>query len=183
MEKTEYTEGILGHIKELIKYDVNSCIDRPQSHYINSAYECLQRRIQAMSKSSHYQPWNIKHRKQVEDIWKELQPDVIVAVDRFIQEFKHKKLTKDIKAATAKAAIKIAMQEAGFKHQFTGQTHRAKVSVLMGTCKVMSFYISYKKLNEELPRIVESLKVIRQELEHFGKDVTIYKTYNGAMFI
>ena len=40
------------------------------------------------------------------------------------------------------------------------------------------FYIPYKKLHEQLPKIMESLKIIRQELETFGNNASVIRTYN-----
>ena len=70
------------------------------------------------------------------------------------------------------------MKEAGLKHQFTAQTHRAKVSVLITDNRALTTYISYKKLYEQLPRLIESLKVIMHELESLGSLVSINKAYN-----
>jgi hypothetical protein len=85
--------------------------------------------------------------------------------------------------ATARAAIKAAMQEAGLKHQFTGQTYRARVSVLITQNRAITIYISYKKMHEQLPRIIESLKLICQEIDCLGKDVIVNKAYNIGEFI
>ena len=85
--------------------------------------------------------------------------------------------------ATARAAIKAAMQEAGLKHQFTGQTYRARVSVLITQSRAVTIYISYKRMHEQLPRIVESLKLICQEIDCLGKDVFISKAYDLDEYI
>ena len=71
-----------------------------------------------------------------------------------------------------------AMKEAGLKHQFTAQTHRAKVSVLITDNRALTTYISYKKLYDQLPNVIESLKIIRHELKSLGSLVTINKAYN-----
>lgn len=111
-------------------------------------------------------------------VWEEIKPEVIETIEKFLKDFRHKKLTKEIKAATAKAAIAAAMKEAGLKHQFTAQTHRAKVSVLITDNRALTTYISYKKLYDQLPSVIESLKIIRHELKSLGSLVTINKVYN-----
>lgn len=75
------------------------------------------------------------------------------------------------------------MQEAGLKHQFTGQTYRARVSVLITQSRAITIYISYMKMHEQLQRIVESLKLICQEIDYLGKDVFISKAYDLEEYI
>ena len=180
MDNSKYTEGINDHIKTLIKQDVNSGIDRPVTAYLQCALETLKRRYQAMNKWGRYQPWSSESTAKITKLWGELEPELTACIDKHLHEFKHKKLTKDIKATTAKAAIRAAMQEAGIKHQFVGQTHRAKVSVLLTENKALTFYVSYKNLNEQLPPIIKSLKLIKQELACLGNNISINKVYNIA---
>lgn len=49
--------------------------------------------------------------------------------------------------------------------------------------KHVTIHIPYKKMHEQLPRIMESLKLIRQELECLGNNVSINKIYNMAEFV
>lgn len=182
MDDNKYTEGINDHLKILIKEDVNSGIDRPVTSYLQCAMETLKRRFQAMNKWSRYQPWSSESTAEITKLWFRLEPELVAVIEKHLQEFKCKKLTKDIKATAAKAAIKAAMREAGLKYQFTGQTHRAKVSVLLAKRQVLTFYVSYKKLNEQLPQIINSLKLIKQELECLGNNVSINNKVNNAVW-
>jgi hypothetical protein len=177
-DNSVYTDGILRDLKEIIRFDVNAGSEKNPTEYMDSALENLKRRYQMVNKMSRYQAWTIGTRKEVSDIWIEIQPDILASIEKHLQEFKHRKLTKDIKVTTARAAIKAAMQEAGFKHHFVGQTHRAKVSVLITTNRALTTYISYKKLYDQLPHVIESIKAIRQELESLGSLVTINKVYD-----
>lgn len=182
MDHTVYAEGIINEIKTMIKYDVNAGIDRSVAEYQDCALGIMKRRYQVTQKWSRYQAWPIEGRKDVMKIWQDIQPKVLSAIEKYLQDFRHRKLTRDIKATTARAAIKAAMQEAGMKHHFTGQTHRAKVSVLITNNRALTFYISYKKLHEQLPRAMESLKLIRQELEYLGSNLSVNKVYNIGEF-
>jgi hypothetical protein len=84
-------------------------------------------------------------------------------------------MTKDIKSSSAKAVIAAAMKDAGLKYRYSGQTHRAKLSVLITKDRYLTVYIAYSKLNEQLPRIINSLKVIKGELDAIGSSITINK--------
>ena len=183
METSIYTEGVLKELKESIKYDVNSGIDKSITEYMDSALEHLKRQFELVNKRSRYQVWTIQNRQELLSLWMTIQPEVLSGIERLVQDIKRKKMTKEIKAMSAKAVIKDAMQEAGLKHHFTGQTHRAKVSVLLPPSRALTIYISYKKMNEQLPRIIESLKIIRQELESLGGNVSINKAFNISEFV
>lgn len=182
MDNTKYLENIFKDLKATIKYDVNAENDRPQHKYLDIALENLKLSYKTANRLSRFTPWSFESTKEVTKIWLEIQPEVLSAIEKFLQEFKHKKLTKEIQATTARAAIKAAMQEAGLKHHFTGQTHRAKVSVLITDNKALTFYLTYRKVHEQLPQIIESLKCIRQELEFFGKNFSINKAYHISEF-
>ena len=178
-----HTEGILKDLKELIRSDVNAGMDRNPGEYMDRALENMKRRYKMANKMSRYQAWPIRNIKDLMDIWAAIQPDILTGVEKYMKDCKHKKLTKEIRMATARAAIKAAMQEAGLKHQFTGQTYRARVSVLITQSRAVTIYISYKRMHEQLPRIVESLKLICQEIDCLGKDVFISKAYNLDEYI
>ena len=182
-ENIIYTEGILKDLRELIRFDVNAGMDKNPAEYMDRALENMKRRYQMANKMSRYQAWSIRNRKDLMDIWAAIQSDILTGIEKYMKDCKHKKLTKEIKMATARAAIKAAMQEAGLKHQFTGQTYRARVSVLITQNRAITIYISYKKMHEQLSRIIESLKLICQEIDCLGKDVIINKAYNIGEFI
>ena len=178
-----YTEGILKDLKELIRSDVNAGMDRNPGEYMDRALENMKRRYQMANKMRRYQAWSIRNRKDLMDIWAAIQSDILTGVEKYMKDCKHRKLTKEIRMSTARAAIKAAMQEAGLKHQFTGQRYRARVSVLITQSRAVTIYISYKRMHEQLPRIVESLKLICQEIDCLGKDVFISKAYDLDEYI
>ena len=107
-----YTEGILKDLKELIRSDVNAGMDRNPGEYMDRALENMKRRYQMANKMSRYQAWSIRNRKDLMDIWAAIQSDILTGVEKYMKDCKHKKLTKEIRMATARAAIKAAMQEA-----------------------------------------------------------------------
>ena len=183
MDNEKYIEGISGSLKGMIKADVNHGNERSQMEYLDWAHDNLKRRYQIVNKWSRFKAWTLEDRKDVTRVWMEIKPEIMKAIEEFLHDFRHKKLTKEIKATTAKAAIKAAMQEAGLRHRFSGQTHRAKISVLLTHNRALTFYISYKKLHEQLPLAVESLKRIRQELDSLGGDVSINKALNTGEWI
>lgn len=180
MDYSMYTEGLAETLKTTIKSDVNSGIEKSQMQYLDWALETLKRRFQAINKWSRFQAWTLRDSKEVTEVWLEIQPEIQKTIEHLIHEYRQKKLAKEINATSAKAAIREAMKEAGLKHKFTGQTYRAKVSVLISQNRALTIYISYKKLQEQLPHIIEALKLIRHELEVLGNNATFTKAYDSG---
>lgn len=173
-----YTEGLAETLKTTIKSDVNSGIEKSQMQYLDLALETLKRRFQAINKRSRFQAWTLQDSKEMTEVWLEIQPEIQKTIEHLIHEYRQKKLSKEINATSAKAAIREAMKEAGLKHKFTGQTYRAKVMVLLTPTRCICTYIPYKKLLKDLPVAIKSIKTIMKGLEQLGKQTTINKTYD-----
>ena len=183
MEMTTYSSTLIENLKVFIKYDVEAGIDRSIQEYLDRSLAKLKRHYQIVNKKGEYQAWTQESLNEVIGMWMEMQPEVIATIDKYLKEFKLKKLTKEINATSAKIVIQEAMEEAGLKHQFTAQMHRAKVSVLLTRNKALTIYISYKKLHQDLPRIMESLKLIRKEFETLGANISINKVYDSDSYV
>lgn len=183
MKMTTYSSTLIENLKVFIKYDIEAGIDRPIKEYLDRALISLKKHYQIVNKRGDYQTWSQESLNEVIGMWMKMQPEVLAAIDKYLKEFKLKKLTKEINATSAKIVIQEAMEEAGLKHQFTAQMHRAKVSVLLTRNKALTIYISYKKLHQDLPRIMESLKLIRKELETLGGNISIHKVYDSDSYI
>ena len=181
MDNSVYTKEITEHLKRIIKQDVESGIDRQIGAYLDTALESLKRRNEIYG-WNRYKASSVEDRKRVKEIWKEIQPEIINTIEHFRKDFRHKKMTKDIKVTTARAAIKVAMNEAGLKHHFVGQAYRAKVSVLLTENRAITIYILYKKLQETLPQVIESLKLIKKEIDTLGSNLSINRVYHGEVF-
>lgn len=167
----EYLDSIVTGLKELIKNDVETGIEKSYTEYMNWALDQLRRHHRYVKKYL-----ILDTDKDVNRVWDEIKPEVLTSVEKLHKDIKHRKLTKEIKATSARAVIREAMKEAGLKHNFIGQTYRAKVSVLITDNRVLTVYLSYKKLNEILPQVIESIQRIRKELQSLG-NVSINKSY------
>ena len=86
-------------------------------------------------------------------------------------------MTREIRATSAQAVIAEAMKDAGLKHKFIAQVHRAKVLVLIGGNSCITFHVLYSRLMQDLPRIIDSLKIINEQVENIGSKVFFAKAY------
>lgn len=175
LEYKDYVLRIISTIKDVLKNEVSSGTDKGEAHYLSMCLDLLKRLYQMDRKWSRFHAWSYESTEEVSHIWNTIQPELAEFIEGHLKQLRSKKMTKDIKASSAKAVIDAALKEAGLKYRYTGQTHRAKLSVLITKDRCLTLYIAYSKLNEQLPRIIQSLKVIKGELEVLGSSITINK--------
>ena len=175
LEYKDYVLRIISTIKDVLKNEVSSGTDKGEAHYLSMCLDLLKRLYQMDRKWSRFHAWSYESTEEVSHIWNTIQPELAEFIEGHLKQLRSKKMTKDINASSAKAVIDAAMKEAGLKYRYTGQTHRAKLSVLITKDRCLTLYIAYSKLNEQLPRIIQSLKVIKGELEVLGSSITINK--------
>ena len=175
LEYKDYVLRIISTLKDVLKNEVSSGTDKGEAYYLSMCLDLLKRLYQMDRKWSRFHAWSYESTEEVSHIWNTIQPELAEFIEGHLKQLRSKKMTKDIKASSAKAVIVAAMKEAGLKYRYTGQTHRAKLSVLITKDRCLTVYIAYSKLNEQLPRIIQSLKVIKGELEVLGSSITINK--------
>ena len=175
LEYKDYVLRIISTIKDVLKNEVSSGTDKGEAHYLSLCLDLLKRFYQMNRKWSRFHAWSYESTEEVAHIWNTIQPELSEFIQDYLKQLRHKKMTKDIKSSSAKAVIAAAMKDAGLKYRYTGQTHRAKLSVLITKDRCLTVYIAYSKLNEQLPRIINSLKVIKGELDAIGSSITINK--------
>ena len=175
LEYKDYVLRIISTIKDVLKNEVSSGTDKGEAHYLSMCLDLLKRLYQMDRQWSRFHAWSYESTEEVSHIWNTIQPELAEFIEGHLKQLRSKKMTKDIKASSAKAVIDAALKEAGLKYRYTGQTHRAKLSVLITKDRCLTLYIAYSKLNDQLPRIIQSLKVIKGELEVLGSSITINK--------
>ena len=175
LEYKDYVLRIISTLKDVLKNEVSSGTDKGEAYYLSMCLDLLKRLYQMDRKWSRFHAWSYESTEEVSHIWNTIQPELAEFIEGHLKQLRSKKMTKAIKASSAKAVIDAALKEAGLKYRYTGQTHRAKLSVLITKDRCLTVYIAYSKLNEQLPRIIQSLKVIKGELEVLGSSITINK--------
>lgn len=175
LEYKGYTVRLINSIKDVIKNEVSSGNDKGEAHYLSLCLDLLKRFYQMDRKWSRFHAWSYESTEEVAHIWNTIQPVLSEFIQDYLKELRHKKMTKDIKSSSAKAVIAAAMKDAGLKYRYTGQTHRAKLSVLITKDRCLTVYLAYSKLNDQLPHVIQSLKNIKHELDTLGNGITISK--------
>lgn len=175
LEYKGYTVRLINSIKDVIKNEVSSGNDKGEAHYLSLCLDLLKRFYQMDRKWSRFHAWSYESTEEVAHIWNTIQPELSEFIQDYLKQLRHKKMTKDIKSSSAKAVIAAAMKNAGLKYRYTGQTHRAKLSVLITKDRCLTVYLAYSKLNDQLPHVIQSLKNIKHELDTLGNGITISK--------
>ena len=175
LEYKGYTVRLINSIKDVIKNEVSSGNDKGEAHYLSLCLDLLKRFYQMDRKWSRFHAWSYESTEEVAHIWNTIQPELSEFIQDYLKQLRHKKMTKDIKSSSAKAVIAAAMKDAGLKCRYTGQTHRAKLSVLITKDRCLTVYLAYSKLNDQLPHVIQSLKNIKHELDTLGNGITISK--------
>lgn len=175
LEYKGYTVRLINSIKDVIKNEVSSGNDKGEAHYLSLCVDLLKRFYQMDRNWSRFHAWSYESTEEVAHIWNTIQPELSEFIQDFLKELRHKKMTKDIKSSSAKAVIAAAMKDAGLKYRYSGQTHRAKLSVLITKDRCLTVYLAYSKLNDQLPHVIQSLKNIKHELDTLGNAFTISK--------
>ena len=175
LEYKGYTVRLINSIKDVIKNEVSSGNDKGEAHYLSLCLDLLKRFYQMDRKWSRFHAWSYESTEEVAHIWNTIQPELSEFIQDYLKQLRHKKMTKDIKSSSAKAVIAAAMKDAGLKYRYSGQTHRAKLSILITKDRCLTVYLAYSKLNDQLPHVIQSLKNIKHELDTLGNGITISK--------
>ena len=183
MDNNQYIEALTQNLKNSIKLNIETGTDKTIHEYLDRALIDLKQMYKSERNWRAFSVWSFESREEIIYIWNEIRPALTDVIEKYIKEYKHKKMAKEIKIATARAVIRAAMQDAGLKHHFVGQAYRARVSVQMPNARALTFYLPYKKVNETIDDIIKSLKTIRQNIEILGPNVTVDKTYQNITWI
>ena len=177
MERQKYLESILQSQKSIIKTDVDSGLEKSVSHYLDRALTQLKQEYKNGKSWSRFSVWPSENVKDVVQIWESIKPEVLEGINGYLKQYRSQKMTREIRATSAQAVIAEAMKDAGLKHKFIAQVHRAKVLVLIGGNSCITFHVLYSRLMQDLPRIIDSLKIINEQVENIGSKVLFAKAY------
>ena len=177
MERQKYLESILQSQKSIIKTDVDSGLEKSVSQYLDRALTQLKQEYKNGKSWSRFSVWPSENVKDVVQIWESIKPEVLEGINGYLKQYRSQKMTREIRATSAQAVIAEAMKDAGLKHKFIAQVHRAKVLVLIGGNSCITFHVLYSRLMQDLPRIIDSLKIINEQVENIGSKVLFAKAY------
>ena len=120
LEYKDYVLRIISTLKDVLKNEVSSGTDKGEAYYLSMCLDLLKRLYQMDRKWSRFHAWSYESTEEVSHIWNTIQPELAEFIEGHLKQLRSKKMTKDIKASSAKAVIDDAMKEAGLKYRYTG---------------------------------------------------------------
>ena len=177
MDNSYYINAVADALKPVIKNDVTAGYNRPYNLYLDRALEIVKNRYKDVNKMGSFGFWSAHNKREIIQLWEELTPEIAAMIEETLKQSRSKNMMKQIKVASAQALVKEAMEQAGLNYKFEGQMYRAKISVLLAPGRALTVYIAYSKINEQLAGVVESLKLIVDEVQKLGKNISINKVY------
>ena len=178
METAEYLTKVKKHIDEVIRENIKTGTDVSESRYIDIALQYTKALYaneteRNGTRKKHF--WSKKDLSEILALWEGIRPELQKHIPESIMKYRSRKMVSEINAASAEALISAAMKEAGLKYAFFPQAYRAKVHVKLSQKNKVVIYLNYKKIREELPKAIESLKVLVSTLDSMGTGTSIQK--------
>lgn len=177
MTTAEYFENTKKFLEEIIRSDVKRETVRPESSYMDMGIRHIKKIYVEQNGRRGSFVWKPHELKELNDLWMRMKPDLEKAVSEAIHRYRKRKMVTEINAISGEAIVKAAMTDAGLTYRYTAQMYRAKVEVRLNDKNALTFYISYKKIGEELPKAVSAAKSLIEILNSFGPNTSIRKTY------
>lgn len=180
MDTTVYLQALKKKLSDEIRKNVNSGRNIPEHHYMDHAlmelkglYKSRLQRDGALLER--LIPWKSEDLDKITKLWNDISPEVQKHISERIKHYRSRRIAVEINQLTAKVRISESMDEAGLKYIIIPQTHRAKVAVKISSNNKLIFYLNYKKMNEELHRVVEAAKSMISLMESLGSSASVQK--------
>ena len=181
-DRKYYIETVNKLIRNDIKTDMKNNTNKTERHYLSECLEYLNRLHNGWDPSS---GWFYGGRGKNDDayaLWVDAKQELTDTITSAIKACKAKQMQMNINAVTAKVIISNKMKAAGLEFIFTAQQYRAKLEVKISPKSKLTFFVSYKKVFDELDNLIESAKSIKENMDKLGGNATIKKIFSTDSF-
>ena len=91
-------------------------------------------------------------------------------VDECYLDSRKRLLQQEVNSATAGFIIKEYLAPEGIPYFVEMQTYRAKISIMLSDKNKAVFYITYKKLQKDIEKVVPAVRQMQQIVKTFGRN-------------
>ena len=179
MTEKEYFENTKKFIEEIIRTDVKCERVRAESAYLDMSIKHIKKLFTTKPGRKGSFVWKPHELKELNDIWTSMKPELEKAISQAIQRYRKRKMVTEINAISGEVLVDAAMAEAGLRYNYTAQMYRAKIEVRISAKNVLTFYLSYKNIGEELPKAISATKSLIETLNTLGSGTVIRKFYSS----
>jgi hypothetical protein len=174
METAEYLKEIKKYIEVRIRENIRQGVEVSERIYLDQALAHAKQIYQNNSSRKRF-VWNRNDMRSMVEIWESISPELEEFISGAIMKYKSRRMVAEINAVSAEALVAGVMKDAGLKFLFIPQMYRAKVCVKINEKSKIVIYLNYKKINEELPKAVEALKILISTIDSLGPGTSIQK--------
>lgn len=178
MTETEYFSDTKKYLEEIIRNNVKNESVLTESAYMDMGIRHLKRIYIGERGRRGTFVWRPQELKELNDIWTSIRPDLEKAISDALHRYMKRKMVTEINAISGEALVKAAMAEAGLSYIYTAQMYRAKIEVKISARNALTFYLSYKKIGEELPKAISAAKSMSEIMETLGSGAFVRKIYS-----
>lgn len=146
--------------------------------------DCLRsslNRIEAMFRSErqqHYEKLPLRDRKDLDVLLGHFRPKLVEEISRIQTEYMRQRMVTGINATTAQQLLPAAFAKEGLRAIVEGQTHRAKVEILVAPTMKLKFYVRYRDLNSKkdiVDNVVRAVLDLKDAVTRLGSSVMVTK--------
>ena len=175
-EREYYLKAVNKLIRSDIKSDIKNNINKSEKDYMSCCLEYLNKLHNGWDPNKDRWYFGRNNRNdEAYALWVDAKQELSDMIISAIKASKSQQMQTNINAVTAKVLISIAMKDAGLEYIYTAQQFRAKIEVKISSKSKLTFFVGYKKLQDELSSLVESAKAIKENMVKLGGNATIKK--------
>ena len=146
--------------------------------------DCLRsslNRIEAMfraERKQHKQKLPEQDRKDLDVLLGYFRPKLKDEISRIQTEYMRQRMVSNINATTAQQLLPQAFAKEGLRALVEGQTHRAKVEILVAPTMKLKFYVRYRDLNSKkdiVDNVVRAVLDLKDAVTRLGSSVMVTK--------
>ena len=157
-DRKYYIETVNKLIRNDIKTDMKNNIKETEKHYMSLCLEYLNKLHNGWDPSSRWFYGRNNRNDEAYALWVDAKQELTDTITSAIKACKAKQMQMNINGVTAKVIISNKMKAAGLEFIFTAQQYRAKLEVKISPKSKLTFFVSYKKVFDELDNLIESAK-------------------------
>lgn len=144
--------------------------------------DCLRsslNRIEAMfraERKQRYEKMPEQDRKDLDVLLGFFRPKLLDEISRIQTEYMRQRMVSNINATTAQQLLPQAFAKEGLRALVEGQTHRAKVEIMLSPMMKLKFYVRYRDLNGKkdiVDKVVRAVLDINDAVGRIGTSVMI----------
>ena len=116
----------------------------------------------------------VNSRTMYEELLERIMPELMERLEGLPLKVKKMLMKRAVNKQTAEALITAYLKDSGLKYSLDIQTHRAAVRVELNKKKSAKFYIYYKRMYDELEKLIPAVESLNGIIDSFSYFFKVY---------